>query len=458
MHAVIALDGAGEPLRFHPYPEKVDANFDALIDRFGVRELYALTGSRMDPTSVPPHIATWREIDPASFAQVKMILPVKDFLRYRLTGIFATDPIDAGGTMLFALHRKCWDPALLDWCGLDASHVPPVLSCTAVAGSLTAAAAEALQLTAGIPVSVGGGDDIEILGCGARGPNELCEHIGTTGSFLVPALALCEDLRMRLEQYPGINPGEWITGASCSNVARAFNWFLESSSYSCNGSIDWQRVQSDLSAGLQRLDASAPLFLPYLSGERAPLWQPKLCATWVGLRSSHGQPELLASAVEGICFSLRSLFDSFAPLGLQIETIFSSGGLNRLDTLELRASIYARPMRLVIDADPTSYAAAAVALASIGELADPWEASEWLQCSPAIEPNRQWQPLLEERYQRFVAQTESAKTREGPVSWVMDILYINSDRFTARHAEVPSANRCLILRILCGEYLPFAEI
>ena len=155
MHAVIAVDGAGEPLRFHSYPENVYANFDALIDRFGVRELYALTGSRMDPTSVPPHITAWREMDPASFAQVKMILPVKDFLRYRLTGSFATDPIDAGGTMLFALHRKLWDPALLDCCGLDASQVPPVLSCTAVAGSLTAAAAEALQLTAGIPVSVG---------------------------------------------------------------------------------------------------------------------------------------------------------------------------------------------------------------------------------------------------------------------------------------------------------------
>ena len=327
MHEVVAVDQMGKPIAFDPEPRHVRFSYKTLIERFGVRQLYNLTGSRMDPTSVPPRLAAWCRTDAASFETIRQILPVKDFLRYRLTGTFATDPIDAVGTMLCDLHRRQWDTGLLAWCELDPAQLPPVVPCTDLAGNLTATAAAALQLATGTPVSVGGGDDIEILGCGARGPCELCEHLGTTGSLLVAATEPREDPRMRLELYPGVCAGDWIIGASCSNVARAFDWFLQLSTYSSNGTIDWPRVQSDLDSAVRRLDSSSPMFLPYLTGERAPLWEPDLSASWHGLRSSHGQPELLASVVEGICFSLRSLFDAFAPLGLNIDTVFSSGRL-----------------------------------------------------------------------------------------------------------------------------------
>jgi xylulokinase len=410
MHAAVALDGAGEPIAFQPDPALARACFDALIDRFGARELYTITGSRMDVTSVPPQLAAWRSANARAYAALRTILPVKDFLRFRLTGEIATDPIDACGSMFYDVNRAQWDPALLAWCGLETSNLPPVLACTALAGRLTRAAAAELNLAAGTPVAVGGGDDIEIIGSGARSPNELCEHVGTTGSFLVASRGARSDPSMRLEVYPGIADGEWITGASCNNVARALDWFLASSSYCSNGCLDWSRVQADLDRALPRMGSASPLFLPYLTGERAPLWDPDLSACWFGLRSSHSQADLLASVVEGICFSLRNLFDSFAPLGLEIQRVFSSGGLNQLDTLALRASIYSRPIRIVRGSDPTSYASAALALTSIGELADPWEASAWLECAPAVEPDPQWQSLLDERYSRFVAHTQALQS------------------------------------------------
>ena len=171
---------------------------------------------------------------------------------------------------------------------------------------------------AGTPVSVGGGDDIEIIGSGARSPNELCEHVGTTGSFLVASRSRRSDPSMRLEIYPGIADGEWITGASCNNVARALDWYLASSSYCSNGSVDWTRVQADLDRALPRMGSGAPLFLPYLTGERAPLLDPtcrpagSACAPHTARRTCSPQ------WWKGPC-SLRNLFDSFAPLGLEIH-------------------------------------------------------------------------------------------------------------------------------------------
>ena len=409
MHSVVALDCEDEPLSFQPDPALIRASFNDLIDRFGARELHAATGSRMDVTSVPPRLAAWRGVDPRSYSALRAILPVKDFLRYRLTGEFATDPIDACGMMLYDLHGARWDSALLSWCGLEESDLPRVLACTDLAGGLTKAAAAELNLPVGTPVSVGGGDDIEIIGSGARSPSELCEHVGTTGSFLVASRGTRSDPTMRLELYPGVTAGEWITGASCNNVARALDWFLASSNYCSQGSVDWPRVQADLDRTLPRIAAGAPLFLPYLTGERAPLWDPDLSSCWLGLRACHGQADMLASVVEGICFGLRNLFDSFMPLGLDIRTVFSSGGLNQLDTLALRASIYARPIQVVRGSDPTSFASAALALASIGELSDPWEASTWLDRSHAVDPDPDRQALLEERYSRFSAHTQALR-------------------------------------------------
>src|SRR5690348_2049286 len=86
-------------------------------------------------------------------------------------------------------------------------------------------------------------------------------------------------------------------------AARALDWFLTSSIYGCGRAIYWDRVCEQLAASLAGIDSDRPLFLPYLYGERAPLWDPDLSAQWIGLRSSHGPSDLLLSVVEGICFS-----------------------------------------------------------------------------------------------------------------------------------------------------------
>jgi xylulokinase len=406
MHSVLALDRDGKVLPFLAAEEEVRRCFDKLVDHFGVDKIYQTTGSRLDVTSVPPQVLAWRTGSQREFERISSLLPVKDLLRYRLTGEIGTDEIDACGTMFINLPQHCWDSALISYCGLDISALPPVLHCTERAGVLSSGAAARLGLAKGIPVAVGAGDDIEALGSGVRSPRQVCEHVGSTGSFLLPLRAEQSDPTHRLELYPAVTRGEWVLGGSCSNVARALDWFLTSSSYGGAGAISWGRARAELAEAVAEITSDRPLFLPYLYGERAPLWNPDLRAQWVGLRNTHRASDLLLSVVEGICFSLRNVLEAYRDLDLDIDVVCSSGGFNQLGAQQLRATIYGKPLRLVRGTDPTSFGTAAITLCAIGELRDPTDAMDWLEFEPDLEPESTWKAALDERFLSFVELTQ----------------------------------------------------
>jgi xylulokinase len=402
MHSVFPLDEEGRVLAFRPGDSEVRRGFDAVLDRFDLAEIYGITGSRLDVTSVPAQVLAWREHGPYAFAKIAHLLPIKDLLRYRLTGEMATDEIDACGTLFYDLRRRCWHPDLFGYCGLERKVLPPVRHCAERAGAVSRAASRELGLAEGTPVGVGGGDDIEILGSGAVAPRHVCEHAGSTGSFLLPIRDPRLDPTCRLELYPAVARDEWVLGGSCSNVTRALDWFLSGSSYGSAEGIGWDRVRSDLAKALAKVNSRRPFFLPYLYGERVPLWNPDLCAQWIGLRNHHGVSDMLLSVVEGICFSLRNVLDAYNDFGTDIETVFSSGGLNQLGAQRLRATIYGKPIRVVRGADPTSFATSALTLCSIGELSAPGEATRWLEFEPDVEPEPAWRDALQERFNSFV--------------------------------------------------------
>jgi sugar (pentulose or hexulose) kinase len=202
--------------------------------------------------------------------------------------------------------------------------------------------------------------------------------------------------------------GEWILGGPCSNVSRALDWFLASSTYGGQGAISWERVRTELATGLAEVTSDRPFFLPYIHGERAPFWNPDLKAEWVSLRNAHTTSDLLLSVVEGICFSLRNVLEAYADLGLEIGLVCSSGGFNQLGAQRLRATIYGKPIRIVTGCDPLSFATCALTLCSIGELRDPRQAMKWLEYEPDVEPEPAWQDALDNRFSSFVAFTRKA--------------------------------------------------
>lgn len=343
MHAVVPVDAAGNPLA--PVPVVMDRRAHAEVTKLlaapGWRAIHALTGGRLDVTCVLPKLrhltqgpagAVWRN--------ATWLLPPKDYLRFRLTGEAATDPIDAAGTLLWNIRTGHWEQSLIAQAGIRATQLPPVQPTLSLAGKLTPAAAQYLGLTAGIPVVTGGGDDIETLGAGVIAPGDYFEHCGTTGSIYLATDQFILDSSGAVETYPDIVPGRWLMGASTTTAGAALAW--------ARRVLALDPAQAPAS-GLPPLD-TAPgelLFLPFLAGERGPWWNAALTGSWQGLRPEHTAADLYRAAVEGVFYSLHSLLASLRPHAARSDGAVHTSGPLGLDQggAQPRADLYGLTVR-----------------------------------------------------------------------------------------------------------------
>lgn len=343
MHAVVPVDAAGEPLA--PVPIVMDRRARAEVAELSVapgwRAIHAITGGRLDVTGVLPklrHLTRGPTGEP--WRQAVWILPPKDYLRFRLTGAAATDPIDAAGTLLWNLSTGAWEESLVTLAGIRAAQLPPVRPTLAIAGRLTAAAASALGLSAGIPVVNGGGDDIETLGAGVITPGDYFEHCGTTGSLYLATNQCLFDPAGLVETYPDIVPGRWLMGASTTTAGAALAWARR---------VLALNAATVSAQGLPRLGDKPgdALFLPFLAGERGPWWNADLAGTWLGLRPEHTAADLYRAAGEGVLFSLHSLLAALAPHASNPHGIVHTSGPLGLDAsaAQARADLYGRTVR-----------------------------------------------------------------------------------------------------------------
>jgi len=363
MHALVCLgpDGATLGRSLVLGDQRSLAEADAISSQVGLEQVYKLTGARID-VSMPLAKLCWlRAHEPAIHRQARAFLSCKDWIRHRLTGDLFTDPIDACGTSLYDIQRRTWSPELIAAAGIRPEQLPEVLAPCAVAGRLASPPAEALGLQAGIPVVVGAGDDVEVLGNGLLAPGLSLEHMGTTGSILTCAEAPVYDPLMALELYPHVDPDLWVLGGSVTAAGLALDWAERVLSEEAPTSVS--STEDTWHPDLER-----PLiFLPHLAGERCPSWEPQARGSWVGLTSAHSASDLRQAVLEGIAFSLKSVLGRIESLvGPQRQITVSARETSDHRWMALRASIYGRPLVLLETSEPTALGAMIVAAVGVG--------------------------------------------------------------------------------------------
>lgn len=343
MHAIVPTDAEGRALT--PVPIVMDRRAQAEVDELtaapGWRTIHEISGGRLDVTCVLPKLRhLTRSAEGETWRKATWLLPPKDFLRFQLTGIAASDPIDAAGTLLWNINTKTWDDTLIELAGIRSEQLPPVQPTLSVAGKLTDQAAQALGLSAGIPIVTGGGDDIETLGAGVLAPGDFFEHCGTTGSLYLATDQFILDPIGEVETYPDIVPGRWIMGASTTTAGAALAWArrvlaLEENDAPKNGLPKLADTPGDL------------IFLPFLAGERGPWWNAALTGSWIGMRPEHTAADLYRAAVEGVFFSLHSLQASMQTHAPTTNGMVHTSGPLGLDIsgAQARADLYGRDVR-----------------------------------------------------------------------------------------------------------------
>lgn len=292
-------------------------------------EILRITYNKVNPTWTLPQLLWLRENEPELIDRVERLFFTKDYLRYRLTGTWETDHIDAQGSMLFDGSRREWSSELIQEIGLPHSAFPPILSPTTIAGPLTANAARESGLLEGTPVIVGTSDTAaEDYGAGAIYPGQGIVKMATAGNVCIMSDA--PHPTAKGFNYPHVVDGLWyILGAtnSCASANRWMrdtlgHWEIEAAARS--GKSPFQHMDEEAAAA--PVGSSGLFFHPYLLGERSPYFDPYLRASFVGATMSHQKAHFFRSVLEGIAYSLRDSLQVISEMGLSFRDLRVIGG------------------------------------------------------------------------------------------------------------------------------------
>lgn len=405
MHSLVCLgkDGGslGPALVLGDQRSLEDA--EQISGQVGTEHIYHLTGARMDASTPLAKLRWLRENSAEIFRQSQAFVACKDWIRHQLTGDLLTDPIDACATSLYDLQRINWSEELVEFAGIRASQLPEIVLPSTIAGHLQANPAGILGLKEGIPVVVGAGDDIEVLGNGLMSPGSAMEHLGTTGSILTCADRLVFDPDMAVEVYPHVTPGLWVLGGSVTAAGSAYIWM--------QGILN-QRASGPVMQSFNQPRLREPLiFVPHLSGERSPSWEPRARGGWLGLSAAHTSEDLYQAVLEGIAFSLKRVLDRIEDLvGRQNQVTVSGREWQNEEWLSLRANLYNRPLQILNTDEPTALGAMYLAAVGVGVYPDLATAVHQVNSyKGVVKPNPEMSLAYDRLYNLYLSSEETLR-------------------------------------------------
>ena len=369
MHGLVALDEAGTPLRpaILWNDQRTGAECDEIRTRVGFERLVAITGNDALTGFTAPKILWMRNHEPDLYGRIGHVLLPKDFVRLRLTGEYACDRADGGGTLLFDHAARTWSSEVLAALDIPAVWLPPTFEGPEVTGTVSATGAAATGLAAGTPVVAGGGDQAaSAVGTGAVAPGIVTASLGTSGVVFATTDGPAIDPQGRVHAFPHAVPGRWHMMGVTLAAAGSLAWLHDA--------VAPDRTYDELTA----LAAATPpgadglLFLPYLSGERTPHPDPLARGAFVGLTTRHGLGHLVRAVMEGVVFSLGDALDVMVDAGVtrprQIR--ISGGGARSQVWRGIVAAVLGAEVATVNTTEGAAYGAAVLAAVGAG-----WHAS-----------------------------------------------------------------------------------
>jgi xylulokinase len=357
MHGVVLADADGAAVR--PGILWLDRRAEAEAARYGElpAELTRPLGNQASAGMAGPMLGWLAAHEVDALRAARWALQPKDWVRMRLTGLAATDPTDASGTLLFDLARGVWADGVIAALGLPAEKLPPVLRATQVAGQLLPAPASELGLVPGSPVAVGAADTAAALyaadlGEGARREGWALLTVGTGGQWMVPEGEFRPAAGTNLFAAVG---GGFYRLAPVQNAGVALDWVRAVLG------VSWQQLYD---TARRPWRADTPVFLPYLARER---WDPATAGAWEGLSLGHERDDLLRGALEGVAFLLRRRLDDLRAAGHQPEAVLlGGGGATHPAWRQLLADVLALPLHPGDTSWLSAAGAARVAAAAAG--------------------------------------------------------------------------------------------
>lgn len=306
--------------------------------------LSAITGNLAMPGFTAPKLQWVREHEPEVFAQTLRVLLPKDWLRLMLTGEAVSDMSDAAGTLWLDVGQRDWSDALLEATGLTRAHMPRLVEGSEMAGHVLPGLCQRWGLPSGVPVAGGAGDNAaSAIGMGLVQPGQGFVSLGTSGVVFVSSDRFAPNAAQALHTFCHALPNRWHQMSVMLSAASAVTWVTR-----VLGLADEAQLLTEAASLDEHELSDAPLFLPYLSGERSPHNNPEASGSWTGLRAHHRRAHLAYAVAEGVGFGLLDGLRTIPASVPALQTLSLVGGGSRsawwaqllADTLGVRLTVH----------------------------------------------------------------------------------------------------------------------
>ncbi|MDQ2710630.1 MAG: xylulokinase [Acidobacteriota bacterium] len=367
MHGLVLLDHLNEVIRpaLIWCDQRSQRQVDEINSALGPENVLRAIANPVLTGFTLPKLLWVRDNEPQLFANVKQILLPKDFVRFKLTGEFATDVSDASGTALFDVLHRNWSDEMVSGLGLDRATLPKAYESSEITGQVTEAAAQLTGLRVGTPVVGGAGDQAaSAIGNGIVEPGAVSCTMGTSGVVFAYLEKPAYDPAGRVHTFCHAIPGVWHVMGVTQGAGLSLQWYRNQLAPA--SSYDELTAQAALSPpGAQGL-----FWLPYLMGERTPHLDANARAAWVGLTARHSTSDMVRAVLEGVCYSQKDGLEIIASLGARPSvTRLSGGGARSALWHQLFVDILDQRVTTLETQEGSAYGAALLATVGTGEYA-----------------------------------------------------------------------------------------
>lgn len=414
--SAIAINKNGEvlcntPIWMDTRAEGICAELD---EKIGSDNIFKLCGNPLQPAYTLPKILWYKKHCRSIYDNADKILQSNSYIAFRLTGAVTQDLSQGYGLHCFDMQKARWDESMCAEMGLRQDLLPQIVPCHYIVGHVTAKAAAMCGLTAGIPVVAGGLDAAcGTLGAGVINDGETQEQGGQAGG-----MSICMDnYRAHEKLILGYHvvPNRWLLQGGTVGGGGIMRWLeaefaaAERDAATKNGTnsmYEMDNLAAKIPAGADGL-----IFLPYMAGERSPIWDPNAKGVFYGLDYAKTRAHIYRAGLESAAYSLRHNFETAEEANVKINRLRAMGGAanSRLWT-QIKADITGKPIDVPSSDTATTLGAAILAGVAIGMYKGFEEAvSKTVKVTRSYEPNAQDSAAYDAAYSTYLALYDNLK-------------------------------------------------
>jgi xylulokinase len=367
MHGLVLLDEVNAVIR--PALIWCDQRSQAQVDRvntlIGKSNVLAYTANPVVTGFTLPKLLWVRDNEPKSYARTRKVLLPKDYIRFELTGEYATEVSDASGTSLFDVVLRKWSHQMLDRLEIDRALLPRVYESSDVTGQISAQAAKLTGLAEGTPVVGGGGDQAaSAVGNGIVEPGAVSCTVGTSGVVFAHMDKASYDPAGRVHTFCHAVKGAWHVMGVTQGAGLSLQWFRNQMA----PGVSYDDLTAE--AATTQPGSQGLFWVPYLMGERTPHLDSTARGGWIGLTARHKRADLIRALLEGVCYSQKDCLDIIDHMGVSIDSVrLSGGGARSAFWQQLFADVFSKRVVKLACEEGSAYGAALLSLVGTGAYA-----------------------------------------------------------------------------------------